>query len=282
MTVDASLLPILAAMAGIGAFIYLVVFGSRSLMDLIQGRRRLARGDYRRTHRQRLTYLSKATEQLELVDKLWSREEYSILFHSFTNPEPGEFEEIVNYNAVRAIAALTNFFIPTGIKYQLISSRQADIDLTANLVLVGSSASNRITDRLEGEYQSVFRYRCCFDKTSLSDRHFIDNIKGTRYSSEFNGAALVKDCGVVTKVPNPFNPDADIVMLTGNYGFGTLGAALLSVNGELLKTIDRHMDLTKPSQIVCSIPVFGSFVSGQPTISAFGNLSVSGVAPPSA
>jgi hypothetical protein len=116
----------------------------------------------------------------------------------------------------------------------------------------------------------------------MSDRHVIDNIKGTKYSSEFNGAMLVRDCGIITKVPNPFNPDADIIMLTGNYGFGTLGAALLSVNGELLKTIDRQMDLTKPSQIVCSIPVFGSFVSGQPTISAFGNLSVNRVAPPSA
>jgi len=216
--------------------------------------------------------LVKNTSRLEVADKFWTGGKYLVVYHSFDNPEPGEFEEIVNYNAVRAITALTNYFSASSVDFDIISSREPNIDLETNLVLVGSSASNRITKRVTRDYSDKIRFSCYFDEAAMGGRCIIDNDENVRYTSDFVNEALAKDYGILTKIPSPYNKELDIVLLTGNYGFGTLAAALVAVNGLLLKGIDSRLNLRRPCQIVCSIPVFGPFASGQPVIVAHTSL----------
>lgn len=198
------------------------------------------------------------------VRQFWVSSDYAIYFHSFDNPEKGEFEEIVNVNAVRAVGCLTDYFGRAGIKYTLHSSRSQDLMLDGNLVLLGSSASNRITKSLAEELSINLPFSCDFEFTTMADRYVIDRRSGMKYASRFQDGTLVRDFGVLTKVANPYRSDSSVVIAAGNYGFGTLGAALLAIDAKTLMQLPFAPH--KSCQLIAEIPVLGRFAFGQPRL----------------
>lgn len=196
--------------------------------------------------------------------QFWDKDSYSVYFHSFDNPEPGEFEEIVNVSAVRAMGRLTDYFSHAGIEYSLHSSRSQDLLLDRDLVLLGSSASNRITKHLGEECGIELPFACTFDPASMGERRVVSAISGEDYPTRFNADAVMRDVGILTKIANPYRSDAWVTMAAGNYGFGTLGAILFALDAQQLS--DMPVSPSVACQAIIEVPVFGTLTVGEPKL----------------
>jgi hypothetical protein len=51
---------------------------------------------------------------------------------------------------------------------------------------------------------------------------------------------LRTDCGVIIRCPNPFNPDAEVVIFCGSYGYGSWAAVQFAQSREFLDHIPRR------------------------------------------
>lgn len=198
------------------------------------------------------------------LGEIWSKKKYLIYFHSFDNPEKGEFEEIVNFNAVRAIGTLTDLFGRRGIQYSLHSSRLEELDVEENLVLLGSSASNRLSKQLSLRHGDVWSFHCDFDPNTMAQRCITNRRSGDRFESLFEGDRLAKDYGILTKIRNPFNEAQDIIVASGNYGFGTLAALRVILDHDGIASLP--VNVRSQFQLVVEVPVLGRFTSGRPRV----------------
>lgn len=206
------------------------------------------------------------------VRSLWHRDQYAIYFHSFENPERGEVEEIVNLNAVRAVARIIDYFGRTGIGTTLHSSRSSDLPIDNDLVLLGSDASNRLTRHLLAEIRDHLPFHCLFDAETMTQRRVTSSVSGKTYTSEVNDVGPWRDYGILTHYVNPFRRGASLIIAAGNYGYGTLGATNLALDGSLLTSVP--VAIAKPCQIIVETPVLGKWQMGEPRVMEWHQLAV--------
>jgi hypothetical protein len=205
-----------------------------------------------------------------LLRDLWTASAYRVFFHSFDNPEAGEFEEIVNFNAVRAIGVLTGYFARAGIASTLHSSRSQDLTVDDNLVILGSSASNRLTRRLLKETGYTLPFECEFNPVSKEDRRIKSSITGRSYVSQFDGRDLTVEYAILTRMTNPFRRQAEVIIAAGNYGLGTLAAITCAVAPDALAASSYQYGGS--FQAIVEVPVVGYYTIGAPRIVEFTQL----------
>jgi hypothetical protein len=207
----------------------------------------------------------------QLLRDLWSAQSYRIFFHSFDNAELGEFEDIVNLNAVRAISLLTDHFAKHGISSTLHSSRSQDLVVDDNLVVLGSSASNRLTRRILADTKCALPFECHFDATTMQDRCITSSLTGQSYRSQFDGDALTVEYALLTRIPNPFRRHTEVIIAAGNYGLGTLAAVMSAVSADLLAASAHNYGGL--FQAIIEVPVLGYYTVGVPKIMEFTKLT---------
>jgi hypothetical protein len=213
-------------------------------------------------------FFSHVTTPRRVIRQMWDQPHYEVYFHSFTNPERGEPEEIVNFNAVRAIGFLSEALGRLGVDCLLRSSRLDELHVEDNLVLLGSSASNALSRRLNEAGSDQWRFQCTFNAETMGDRAVVDRVTGARYATKLDDKGIVtdRDYGILTKVRNPFHPRCWIIMAAGNYGFGTLGA--LRIATEPMDLASLPFGLHSEFQVAVEVPVTGRFSCGRPRIIA--------------
>jgi hypothetical protein len=216
-------------------------------------------------------FFGRLSASRQLLRSLWSARHYRIFFHCFDNAEPGEFEEIVNLNAVRAIGLLTEYFARDGITSTLHSSRSQDLMVDDNLIVLGSIASNRLTARLLAEVRRPLPFECVFDEKTRAERRVVSAVTKKEYYSRFDGNNLRLEYAILTKLPNPYRKHTEVIVASGNYGFGTLAAVKCAVSDDILAGESYNYD--RPFQAIIEVPVLGFFTLGEPRIMEFADLS---------
>ena len=209
-------------------------------------------------------HFRKITPRPRLLREVWGADKYNIIFHSFDNPEPGEFEEIVNVNAVQSIGLLNLYLSRGDVDIELYSSRIDELPVRSNLILLGSSASNRVTRDLIAQLESRLRFVCAFDETTRDSRFVDDRESEARWAPREAEGKLRTDYGIFSKLRNPYDEDKWIMVAAGNYGFGTAAAIEFSVKSELLQSVD--VPLADEFQAVVEVDVFGRFTRGSPRL----------------
>lgn len=87
-------------------------------------------------------------------------------------------------------------------------------DKTRNLILIGGPITNLLVDELNDALPVRF------DRQKNWDIH--SEVSGTTYPEE--------ECGIIAKLPNPFNMKADVIVLAGKRWSGTRAAIIGLVN----------------------------------------------------
>jgi len=217
-------------------------------------------------HNQLVDFFHAARAERSALRALWSEREYAIVFHSYRNPEQGEFEHIVNINAVRAVALLTECHGRLEAKSQLYSSAAdvAPVD-GSNIVMLGSPASNKMTRETYKRIDPSLRYVSVIND---GPRHILDRQTGQRFESVVSRGSQTSDYGLVTKLRSPFGSRHWILIIEGNYGAGTAGGARLTTDGATLDAL--NVDVGGEFQAVVEIPVYAKrgFGVGTPTVVA--------------
>ncbi|HTU07689.1 MAG TPA: hypothetical protein VMG13_19200 [Trebonia sp.] len=98
---------------------------------------------------------------------------------------------------------------------------------THNLILIGGTDTNALTSAIAP------RIGCQLESLIDSEGHNVvrDSRLGVdhRATSEaipdVEGGRLTKDFGIITRGPNPYNPDCEVLVLAGAHGLGSLAAA---------------------------------------------------------
>ena len=222
--------------------------------------------DVQSLHERLDQFFSQISTPKRLIRRMWDQGRYAIYFHSFDNPEKAEVEEVVNFNAVRAVGHLSEMFGKSGIGHSFHSSRLDDLNVEENLVLLGSGASNALTKRLCDSQEGRWRFCCLFDPSSMQDRSIYDHLQKVKYETEFVDNRVARDYGVLTKVRNPFNSRYWVIIASGNYGFGTLAALRVVIDIDDLSTLSFRLD--SEFQLLVSVQVTGRFSCGRPQILA--------------
>ncbi len=220
--------------------------------------------DAQSLHMQLERFFSKISTPKRLIRQMWDQGKYAVYFHSFNNPEKGELEEIVNFNAVRAVGHLSETFGRNGIEYSFHSSRVEEVHVEDNLVLIGSAASNALTKRLCEDEERKWRFRCLFDPGTMQGRAIYDGIKKTKHKTKFIDGRIAKDFGILTKIRNPFHPRYWVIIASGNYGFGTLAALRAAIDIDDLNALRFPLD--SEFQLLVSVQVTGRFSCGKPRV----------------
>lgn len=83
-------------------------------------------------------------------------------------------------------------------------------DKTRNLILIGGPITNLLVDEINDSLPVRFDRQKNWDIYS--------SVSGTTYPEE--------ECGIIAKVPNPFNPKADVLVLAGKRWSGTRAAII--------------------------------------------------------
>jgi hypothetical protein len=195
----------------------------------------------------------------------WPPRPVSIVFHTHENPERGEFEEIVNMNALRSITELVRKLSEFGVRVDLISSRSNTFPTESDLILVGSAASNRLTADVMERVSGGLRYTLTFDRETMREREVADAIGETRLAPTFNGRGeLTRDYGLVTRVRSPWHRERWVITVEGNYGVGTAAATAALVSGEVFQS--EGVTPTSQFQTLIGVNAMGGFMVGSPEI----------------
>lgn len=195
----------------------------------------------------------------------WPARPVSVVFHTYANPEPGEFEEIVNMNALRSISELVRKLGEFGVAVNLISSRSHAFPTDSDLILIGSAASNRVTADLMERITGHLRYTLTFDPATMRERKVEDAIGNDPMISAFNRhGQLTRDYGLVTRVRSPWHRDRWVIVVEGNYGVGTSAATAALVSGEAFHS--EQVTSSSEFQTLVGVNAMGGFMVGSPEI----------------
>jgi hypothetical protein len=68
----------------------------------------------------------------------------------------------------------------------------------------------------------------------------LDKESGRLHGPVLDQAGLRRDCGVVVRCPNPFNPRREVLIFCGSYGYGTWAAVRYAQTKEFLRTVPKR------------------------------------------
>lgn len=104
-----------------------------------------------------------------------------------------------------------------------------------NLILIGGPDANKLTREVFDRLATNFR----FGNPDKNEIALFDFNKHESYIPKYNSTGqVIGDYGFAFKSQNPFNPDTNIIILAGCFGFGTCAAAQLFENEKLLEKIE--------------------------------------------
>jgi len=86
---------------------------------------------------------------------------------------------------------------------------------------------------------------------------FLDKVDNKLHGPRMETDGLVRDCGVVIRCPNPFNPTREVMIFCGSYGFGTWAAVQYTQSKEFLDRVPkrtRYLECVLTVEVVRETP----------------------------
>lgn len=119
---------------------------------------------------------------------------------------------------------LTNLYPGTKVK-RLYSIDFSENDYQNNdLLVIGGPDSNRIAEEILDEIDSSFPFS--YDEIEEPDFFELrDKNSGQIYRRKYDGETLTADFGFFLKVPNPYNTNKNVIIITGIGAEGTFGCS---------------------------------------------------------
>ncbi|MFB7266422.1 hypothetical protein ACFCXH_30390 [Streptomyces nojiriensis] len=111
------------------------------------------------------------------------------------------------------------------------SHQLTGLERRGNLVLVGGPHSNQVTAEVMQRLPLTFH----FGSAETPDANIYDASSGDVMQCMVGESdQLLVDQGILIRAANPFNPERNVIILAGSFGFGTSAAAQLLAGPELL------------------------------------------------
>lgn len=161
--------------------------------------------------------------------------------------------------------------------------------LTGNLILLGGPDANSLTREVIGRItlglefrevtpahlRAIQQGRAQIDRPPTPPRRWpgqrrrspgapqwrvpvmVDRTSRQVYGPTRDGDDVHSDCGVMIRCPNPFNPDREVMIFCGSYGYGTWAAVRFAVSDEFLRRLPagaRFVECVLSADIVHHAP----------------------------
>lgn len=106
-----------------------------------------------------------------------------------------------------------------------------------NLILLGGPDANKLTREVYNKLETNFR----FGNPDKNEITLYDSKEKMKYSPKYNSNnEVVGDYGFAFKSKNPFNPETDVIILAGCFGFGTCSAAQIFETNRIIQEIEKN------------------------------------------
>lgn len=106
-----------------------------------------------------------------------------------------------------------------------------------NLILLGGPDTNKLTREVYDRLDTNFK----FGNPEKNEITLYDSNENLKYFPKYNSNdEVIGDYGFAFKSKNPFNPETDVIILAGCFGFGTCSAAQLFESNRILEKIEKN------------------------------------------
>ena len=144
---------------------------------------------------------------------------------------------------------LQDMFSRLGYKLKRVrADKIAEDELKHNLVSVSGPIPNKVTRFLLNQNEIVYAF-------GGSDGHSIINKSNSEKRFDpwkKDGVYITRDFGMITKMKNPYNPDKDVIIACGSFGWGTQAALRILADPVSLKYLNSFGQYF---QILCTCGV---------------------------
>lgn len=105
-----------------------------------------------------------------------------------------------------------------------------------NLILLGGPDANKLTREFYNKMETNLK----FGNPDINEITLKDSKVGLRYGPKYGkNSRVIGDYGFAFKTENPYNPESQVILLAGCFGFGTCSAAQLFESSRLLNEINK-------------------------------------------
>ena len=105
-----------------------------------------------------------------------------------------------------------------------------------NLILLGGPDANSLSREFYNKLNSNLK----FGNPDINELTLYDSKEKSKYLPKYGeNGRVIGDFGFAFKTENPYNPDTNVILLAGCYGFGTCSAAQLFESNRLLGEINK-------------------------------------------
>lgn len=104
-----------------------------------------------------------------------------------------------------------------------------------NLILLGGPDANK----LSREFYNTMKTNLNFGNPDINEITLYDSNENLNYLPKYKNSKVTGDYGFVFKTENPYNPETNVILLAGCYGFGTCSAAQVFESNRLLDEINK-------------------------------------------
>lgn len=191
----------------------------------------------------RLYRYIKIEKHIRVFFKNFSKEEICIVV------PPADVDPIIKGTQILdflGIMEIQEMFTSQGFKLRRIrADKIAENDKKSNLLLIGGPIPNPVTKSLLERKEIVYKF-------GGPDGHSIINDKGLKIDPRMERGRITHDLGIITRMKNPYNPDKDVIMVCGSYGWGTQAALKILKDRDSLKYLNQY---NQHFQIICTCEV---------------------------